>query len=58
MSNSDYPIYSVDVLEGNKVKTSSNTETTDVSNCIAIGGGREGGFLGMPISLFNFDDLS
>ena len=38
ISNSDYPIYAVDVLE--QSRTNSNNKL-NVSNCVAVGGGRE-----------------
>ncbi len=49
-SNSDYPIYTVDVLEDNRTKSNK-------LNCVAIGGGREAGFMGMPLSLYNFEKV-
>mmetsp|Transcript_22349 Transcript_22349/g.33453 ORF Transcript_22349/g.33453 Transcript_22349/m.33453 type:complete len:1059 (+) Transcript_22349:74-3250(+) len=50
LSNSSYPIYAVDVLESSRTRS-------NISNCIAVGGGREAGFLGMPLSLYNFGKL-
>ena len=60
LSNDDYPIYALDVREdksnttNNNSITSTEAKTKDVLNCIAIGGGRDGSFLGVPIYLYNF----
>ena len=45
-SNNDYPIYSVDILE--------QKDSEQKKNSIAIGGGKEGGFLGIPLYMYDF----
>jgi hypothetical protein len=46
ISDEDYPIYAVDVQE--------NTPISKRSNCLLVGGGKEGSFLGVPLHLYNF----
>lgn len=47
LSNADYPIYAVDVKEPKQ-----NTESSKA--CIAVCGGRESGFLGVPLYLYDY----
>lgn len=46
LNGSDYPIYAVDIIE--RKAPSSN------KGCILVAGGREAGFLGVPIYLHDF----
>lgn len=46
----DYPIYTVDVVEKDAI--SSNDRKRSV---VALAGGRESGFLGLPLYLYDFE---
>jgi len=48
VSNQEYPIYAVDIFEAK-----DNADYKNKSS-ICVGGGNEGGFIGVPASLHNF----
>ena len=50
VSKTDYPIYACDVTEG--------TEDAAIGSRIAMGGGNDGGFLGVPAFLYDVAKLS
>mmetsp|Transcript_475 Transcript_475/g.803 ORF Transcript_475/g.803 Transcript_475/m.803 type:complete len:832 (+) Transcript_475:128-2623(+) len=53
VSNESYPIYAVDVFE----ELASQEELRDRNakkSIIGVAGGNEGGFIGVPVSLYNF----
>jgi len=57
VDRSDYPIFAVDKLEiVRKSKANGNVGANengyDIS-CIAVAGGRDGGFLGIPVYLYD-----
>lgn len=51
VSHSNYPIYSLDITE----TISSDEQADDGANKlhVALGGGTEGGFLGMPLYVYD-----
>ena len=58
VSHSNYPIYSLDITETRTPDgtSSSDEQAGDGANNklhIALGGGTEGGFLGMPVYLYD-----
>jgi len=48
--NDDYPIYAIDMFHGGN--NNDNNNNKEVSR-MAVGGGREGGFLGIPLYLYD-----
>ena len=58
ISNDKYPIYAVDIYEraAHQEQKDDSSKSTDCSpmSTIAIAGGNEGGFIGVPVSLYNF----
>mmetsp|Transcript_14180 Transcript_14180/g.25635 ORF Transcript_14180/g.25635 Transcript_14180/m.25635 type:complete len:80 (-) Transcript_14180:143-382(-) len=51
VSHSNYPIYALDVTDGG---TSSKAQASDTRKCcIALGGGSDGGFLGVPAYIYD-----
>lgn len=52
ISNDKYPIYAVDVFECDP--SHNKTAGSDRKSTIGVSGGNEGGFIGVPVSLYNF----
>jgi hypothetical protein len=53
VSNDSYPIYAVDVFE-QVVSQEKVPDGKAVKSTIGVAGGNEGGFIGVPVSLYNF----
>ena len=53
ISNHSYPIYAVDVYEERSIREDVQVRKQKMST-IGIAGGNEGGFIGFPVSLFDF----
>lgn len=53
VSNDSYPIYAVDVYEQMKPDDELQHGRAKKS-VIGVAGGNEGGFIGVPVSLYNF----
>jgi hypothetical protein len=54
VSNESYPIYAVDVFEELASQEKVRDGTTAKKSTIGVAGGNEGGFIGVPVSLYNF----
>ena len=55
VSNADYPIYAVGIYECDE--RSDGKSDCNPKSAIGIAGGNEGGFIGLPVSLYNFESL-
>mmetsp|Transcript_28501 Transcript_28501/g.34781 ORF Transcript_28501/g.34781 Transcript_28501/m.34781 type:complete len:123 (-) Transcript_28501:172-540(-) len=63
VSRSDYPIYAVDVIEEELSRSKNLAKTEEagqddvaaraLTTRIAVGGGRDGGFIGIPVYLYD-----
>ena len=51
VSKPDYPIYAVDVASCNSGK--DNGKKSNPLSRIAVGGGKEGGFIGIPLLIYD-----
>lgn len=64
VNRADYPIYAVDVFEQSRLrqmaicKDPQEKEESVRRTCIAVGGGRDGGFLGIPVYLYDISAAS
>ena len=47
LSKSDYPIYAVDMMQSN------TTNAANEKSYLSVGGGRDGGFLGVPMYVYS-----
>lgn len=54
ISKSDYPIYAVDIHENFTCDKKEDTENSNVAT-VAAGGGVEGGFIGVPVYLYDIE---
>lgn len=54
VSNESYPIYAVDVFEELASQEKVRHGAAAKNSTIGVAGGNEGGFIGVPVSLYNF----